>query len=149
MRITRRTAALVLAGLAAGAGARATAEDAPVLDAQDRRLALTVAADIPALSAMMTDDLTYTHANAVVESKAEFLDALRTGRYRYRSTTFEDRRVRLHGEAAIVSGTCRVRVVAGGNDVDVRLRFTELYVREGGAWKMALWQSTRVPDPAR
>ena len=61
--------------------------------------------------------------------------------------TFDDRRVRLHGDAtAIVSGTCRVQVTSSGRDLDLRLRFTELYVKQAGAWKMALWQSTRVPD---
>ena len=97
----------------------------------------------------MSDDLTYTHSNANVETKAEFLEAIRSGKYRYKSMTFDDRRVRLHGDAAaIVSGTCRVQVTSSGNDLDIRLRFTELYVKQGGAWKMALWQSTRVPDPA-
>jgi len=82
-------------------------------------------------------------------SRAEFLEAIRSGKYRYKSMTFDDRRVRLHGDStAIVSGTCRVQVTTGGRDLDVKLRFTELYLKQGGAWKMALWQSTRVPDPA-
>jgi ketosteroid isomerase-like protein len=60
---------------------------------------------------------------------------------------FDERRVRLHGDAtAIVSGTTRVQVVTGGRDIEVKLRFTELYVKDKGGWKMALWQSTRVPD---
>jgi ketosteroid isomerase-like protein len=133
--------------LALCASARAAAGDAEqaVLAAQDKRLAATMAADVPLLGGMMTDDLTYTHSNAVVETRAEFLDALKTGRYRYRSTTFDERRVRLYGDAAVVSGVCRVALTAEGRDLDVRLRFTELYVKQGGSWKMALWQSTRVP----
>jgi hypothetical protein len=30
---------------------------------------------------MMNDDLTFMHANAAVERKAEFLDTLKNGRY--------------------------------------------------------------------
>ena len=41
----------------------------------------------------------------------------------------------------------RIALTVAG-DIEVKLRFTELCVRQGGAWKMALWQSTRVPDPA-
>jgi ketosteroid isomerase-like protein len=138
--------------LALGASASGSAGDVEqaVLAAQDRRVALTVAGDLAALGAAMSDDLTWTHSNALVETKAEFLEAIRSGKYRYKSTTFDDRRVRLHGEStAIVSGTCRVQVASGGRDLDIRLRFTELYVRQAGAWKAALWQSTRVPDPAQ
>jgi ketosteroid isomerase-like protein len=138
--------ALVLA-LAGGPAFGAGTEDA-VLGAQDKRIALTVAADVVALGAMMTDDLTWTHSNANVESKAQFLEAIRSGKYKYKSMTFEERKVRLHGDAAIVSGTCRVQVTTDGREIDIKLRFTELYVMQRGAWKQALWQSTRVPDPA-
>ena len=138
--------ALAAALVGGGAALAAGPEDA-VLAAQDKRVALTIAADVTALGAMMTDDLTYTHSSANVDSKAEFLEALRSGRTKYKSVTFDDRRVRLHGDVAIVSGTCRVQVTSGGKDLDLKLRFTELYAKQAGAWKMALWHSTRMPDP--
>lgn len=143
----RRIVAAWLLALGASAGAEASDAEQAVLAAQDRRIALLNASDVPGLSALMTDDLSWTHSNALVETKAQFIEAVRSGKYKYKSTTFEDRRVRLHGDAAgIVSGTVRVLVTADGRDIDIRLRFTELYVKQGGAWKMALWQSTRVPD---
>ena len=94
---------------------------------------------------MMTDDLTFMHANAAVETKAEFLDALKTGRYKYQSLTDEEHRVRVHGDTGIVSGTCRILVTASGKDIDIRVGFTELWVKERGAWRMVLWQATQVP----
>jgi ketosteroid isomerase-like protein len=136
--------ALLALGAAGVAGA-GEAEDA-VLAAQDQRIKLLIAGDLAKLGAAMTDDLTWTHSNANVETKAEFLDAVKTGKYKYKAMTFDDRRVRLHGDSAIVSGTTRVQVESGGRDLDIRLRFTELYVKDKGGWKMALWQSTRVPD---
>jgi hypothetical protein len=139
----------LLLALSASAGALAGEVEQAVLAAQDKRIELTVAGDLAGLGAAMSDDLSWTHSNANVETKAEFLEAIRSGKYRYKAMTFDDRRLRLHGDAtAIVSGTCRVQVTSSGRDLDIRLRFTELYVKQGGAWKMALWQSTRVPDPA-
>jgi ketosteroid isomerase-like protein len=148
--MTRRClVAGLLVALGASSGAQAGEVEEAVLAAQEKRIALTVASDLAGLGAAMTDDLTWTHSNANVETKAEFLEALRSGKYDYKSMTFDDRRVRLHGDAtAIVSGTTRVQVTSSGRDLDIKLRFTELYVKQGGAWKMALWQSTRVPDPA-
>jgi len=148
--MTRRsvwTSVLAVALVAGGTAVADGPEDA-VLAAQDKRIAHTVAADVAGLGAMMTDDLTWTHSNANVESKAQFLEAIRSGKYKYKSMTFEERKVRLHGDTAIVSGTCRVQVTSDGRDLDIRLRFTELYVKQEGAWKQAMWQSTRVPDPA-
>jgi uncharacterized protein (TIGR02246 family) len=125
--------------------ARAGGGETAILATQDRRFAATVAADVGVLSRLFTDDMTYTHASAVVETKAEFLEGLKTGKYRYRSITPEERKVRLYGEAAVVAGTCRVLVETGGRENDLRLRFTEVYVKRGGAWRLALWHSTRVP----
>jgi ketosteroid isomerase-like protein len=138
------------AGLAATtaalpATARAGDVEHAVLAAQDRRIALTLAADVAALEPLTTADLTYTHSNAVVESRAEFLSGLESAKYRYKSVAFDERKVRVFGDAAAITGACRVQVVVDGRDIDVRLRFIELYARQEGAWKMALWQSTRIP----
>ena len=53
-----------------------------------------------------------------------------------------------HCDAAIVSGPAHVVIEPGGKRTELELHFTELYVREGGQWRMALWQSTRLPAPA-
>ncbi len=119
-----------------------------VAAAHDRRIAATIAADLAGLGAMMTDDLTYTHSSGVTETKAEFLEGLKTGKYVYREIVPRDRRIRVHGDAAIVSGPCHIVIEPGGKRTEIDLYFTELYVKEGGQWRMALWQATRLPAPA-
>jgi uncharacterized protein (TIGR02246 family) len=128
--------------------ARAGDAEQAVAAAHDRRIAATIAGDLAALSAMMTDDLTYTHSSAVTESKAEFLDGLKSGKYLYREIAPRGRKVRVHGDAAVVSGPCHVVIEPGGKRTEIDLYFTELYVKEGGQWRMALWHSTRIPAPA-
>ncbi len=144
--MTRRNLAIwLLCAVGASTTAAAGGEEQAVLAAQDKRVAATIAADLKALEAVTTADMTYTHSSAVVESRAEFLEGLRSGKYRYKSVAFDERRVRVLGEAAVIAGACRVLVAAEGRDLDVRLRFTEVYAKQAGAWKMLLWQSTRVP----
>jgi ketosteroid isomerase-like protein len=118
-----------------------------VLAAQDARFAATIKADVAALGAMMTDDLTYTHSSGMTETKAELLESLKTGKHVYRSIEAPERKVRVHGDAAVVSGMAHIVIEPAGKRSEIDLYFTELYVREGGKWKMALWQSTR-PAPA-
>ncbi len=127
--------------------ALSVAQDASraVLAAQDARFAATIKADVAVLAAMMTDDLTYTHSSGVTETKAEFLEGVKNGRYVYRSIESKDRRVRLHDDAAIVSGSAHIVIEPGGKRTEIDLYYTELYVKQGGAWRMALWQSTRLP----
>jgi uncharacterized protein (TIGR02246 family) len=144
---------LVVLGTILAAGSSAPAAlggdvEQAVLAAQDQRIAATIAGDLAAVAAMMTDDLTYTHSNGIEESKAEFLEGLKNGKYVYREIAPRGRRVRVHGDAAIVSGPCHVVIEPGGKRTELELYFTELYVKEAGRWRMALWHSTRLPAPA-
>ena len=70
---TRRWALAVLGTAVAwgwGVGTAWAGDEAAVLAAHDKRIALTIAGDLAGLAAMMTDDLTYTHSSGVEESKA-------------------------------------------------------------------------------
>jgi hypothetical protein len=93
---------------------------------------------------MMTDDLTFTHANAVVETKDQFVEALETRKLQYKTLTDEDRQLRVNGSTGVVSGTCHIVVDASGTEYDLRARFTELWVKQGDTWRMMLWHATQV-----
>jgi hypothetical protein len=139
------TLGLLLALLAVPA-AQAGEDAEAVLKAQDQRWSLTAGGDLDELDALLTDDMNYTHSSAAVDTKASFLDSLRSGRVRYVSMEPEgERSVRVYGDAAVVQGVAHVLVKVPDRDIDVRLRFTELFVKQDGAWKMALWHSTKVP----
>jgi ketosteroid isomerase-like protein len=141
-------AAFALLPSGAPAETKPSATEAAVLAAQDQRFTATIAGDVGALAAMMTDDLSYTHSNAVTESKAELLEGLKNGKYLYRVIQPGERRVRVWGDVAALSGPCHIVIEPGGKRTEIDLYFTELYVKKNGQWKMALWQSTRPPAPA-
>ena len=71
-----------------------------------------------------------------MESKEQFIDALKTGKLKYKTLTDEERQVRVHGDAGIVSGTCRIVVTASGKEFDGRVLFTEVWVKKAmpGKW---------------
>jgi hypothetical protein len=148
MNDKRHQAALVLIAVLAALAvpsARAGEAEKAVLDAQDRRFALTAGGDLDELEKMLTEDMNYTHSHSGVDTRAQFLATLRSGKVRYLSIEPEERAVRVYGSTAVVQGVAHLLVKVEERDVDVRLRFTELYVEQDGAWKMALWHSTRVP----
>jgi ketosteroid isomerase-like protein len=115
-----------------------------VLAAHEKRRQATLNGDANTVASMMTDDLTFTHANAVVETKGQFVDALRSKRFQYKTLTDEDRQIRVNGNTGVVSGTCHIVVDASGTEYDLRVFFTELWVKEGDTWQMMLWHATEV-----
>jgi ketosteroid isomerase-like protein len=115
-----------------------------VLAAHEQRRTATLNGDANTVASLMTDDLTFTHANAVVETKEQFVDALKTQRLQYKTLTDEDLQVRVTGNTGVVSGTVHIVVDASGTEYDLRVLFTELWVKEGDSWKMMLWHATEV-----
>ena len=115
-----------------------------VLAAHEKRRVATLNGDASTVASMMTDDLTFTHANAVVETKEQFVDALETKRLQYKTLADEDLQVRVKGSTGVVSGTVHIVVDAAGTEYDLRVLFTELWVKEGDTWKMMLWHATEV-----
>ena len=115
-----------------------------VLAAHEKRRVATLNGDASIVASMMTDDLTFTHANAVVETKEQFIEALETKRLQYKTLTDEDLQVRIKGSTGVVSGTVHIVVDAAGTEYDLRVLFTELWEKEGDTWNMMLWHATKV-----
>jgi ketosteroid isomerase-like protein len=131
--------------LAAPLAAAPTAAESAVLAAEQARVAALVQDDFAALERLLADDLTYTHSNAAVDSKAQFLASLRSGRLKYQALDHSDQRVRVYGGAAILTGQTNVRSMFEGQPMRLTLRFTIVYIQRAGRWQMAAWHSARVP----
>jgi ketosteroid isomerase-like protein len=110
-----------------------------------RRFEAMVRGDISALDEILSEDLTYTHATGVFETKAEFITKLKSGQTKYESFAPEDVLVRLYGTTGVVTGAARVKVQVKGEHLSFQLRFMDVYVKKGDRWQMVAWQATRLP----
>src|SRR5262245_35001818 len=120
--------------------------EADVLRADDRRFEAMRRGDWAGLDAALADDLTYVHSTARLESKAEHVENLKAGKPHYRGIAPRERRVRLSGGTGIVTGVSEMHVERDGKEQRFTVRYLAVYAREGEAWRMIAWQSTRVPD---
>jgi hypothetical protein len=71
-------------------------------------------------------------------SRAQELQVIKSGAIHYKKADIKESSVRLiGGTTAIVLSRIRLLAVVGGNEVTNPFMVTEVYVREGGAWKLA------------
>jgi hypothetical protein len=146
---TRHLLALVLGLAALLSPHRASAQTSPaeqaVRQTEDRRIKAMIDDDFATLDAVLADDLTYTHSSAVTDTKAEYIGTLRSGKTKYESFDRTPSTVRVYGDSAVVTGGATIGL--RGQAAKIPLRYTLVYVKRGGEWKMVAWQSTRVANP--
>jgi len=117
-----------------------------IIELENQRIAAMIAGDEAVLDAILADDLIYTHSTARVETKAEFIGNVTSGRTRYVSFERDDVNFRDYGNTAVVTGHAKLHVIGSGRDLKFQVRFLDVYCRLNGSWQMVAWQSTKIPD---
>ena len=113
---------------------------------EQQRVDYLVAGEYDRLAEMASPTLSYTHSNAALDSKEGFLRDLRSGRVVYRSMQHRDVAIRFVSPGvAVLNGLTDAVVTVDGQDQDVPLRFTIIYVLRDGEWLFEAWHSVRRP----
>jgi ketosteroid isomerase-like protein len=101
--------------------------------------------DVAALNRILSDDLIYTHANGLHQTKSELIGVLGSGDMKYESITpGDDIRVRVYNQAAVVTGRASIKIKAGGEEQSFTICYLDVYMKQDGRWQMVAWQSSRV-----
>ena len=117
-----------------------------IIALENRRIEAMIKGDVQELEEILADDLIYTHSTARVETKAEHVANVTSGRPKYVSVDRKDVIVRQYGDTAVVTGHAKMHVSANGRDNKFEVRFLDVYAKRDGAWQMVAWQSTKLPD---
>ena len=116
-----------------------------VLESENLRFKAMQAQDTLALHQLLSPDLVYVHANALRESKQDFIHAVAMGKIRYNSMDRTAIDITQWRRTALVNGEVKVKGLLNGNPFDVHLRYLAVYRKKKGRWALARWQSTRIP----
>jgi ketosteroid isomerase-like protein len=100
---------------------------------EEENRAAFLAADVAALDRLWTDDFAVNSPLNFVNDKRRTLSLLETGRIRHTSLAFEIEHMTCHGDVVVVMGSDRVTDPPDGTVT--HRRFTNLWRREGGAWR--------------
>jgi len=102
--------------------------------ARDQIGAVTQAGDAEGWSRMVTDDLYWVGPDGTVRSKAERMAAIKAGAFK--GATLADEKIRVFGDVAIATAEYAADSGSG--------RFIEVWVKQGGHWKLAATQVTSL-----
>ena len=100
--------------------------------------------DTNKLARLFEDDVLIVHSDGTIDTKANFLDAISSGRLKMRSFERTNVQVRIFGSVAVLfSRAKKVFTYKDTSGIDVDLS-TMTYLRQGNQWKIVAMQNTHA-----
>jgi ketosteroid isomerase-like protein len=103
-----------------------------------------VKSDVSFFDRIMADDYTWTSPWGEVWTKAQDLALAKSGQDVIKSWVLADIKVRVYGEAAVVTGRNTVKETYKGEDVSGQNRWTHTWVKRAGRWQCVAAHSSEI-----
>jgi ketosteroid isomerase-like protein len=119
--------------------------DVAVRAAERNFFSALLSGDQDVLERALADDfilIDVIHGNEV--AKPDLLAAIALGQVRFEGIEPGETRLRFYGDTAIVTGSTRMSFRFGENAEELSSRYTHIYVRMGGAWRLVSAQGTPI-----
>ncbi len=117
---------------------------ADALQAEDARYDAQIENDLDVLDAMFGKDLVYIHSSTVQDTKASFIESLRSGKVSYHSMERSGTKVRTFGNVAVITGNAVFEVTARGKEKTLNLLFHSVWVKRESGIQFVSWQATPI-----
>ena len=104
--------------------------------------------DIAVLDKVLSDDYTSSgDADGSVETKTQAIAGVKSGDVVMTSYKYADLKVRVYGNAAVVTGLQTFVLTNKGKAAGGTFRFTDTWVKRGNAWQCVVEHSSKVEKP--
>ncbi|HKR26414.1 MAG TPA: nuclear transport factor 2 family protein [Acidobacteriaceae bacterium] len=95
---------------------------------------------------LLADDYIGITSNGTVETKTQALDQRRAGTVRITKLDLTDTHVRVYGDTAVVTSLADVEGTNGASNISGEYRYTRVYARRLGQWKIVSFEASRMHD---
>jgi hypothetical protein len=127
--------------------ASAAVDEKSIQELEDQLTEAVLHGDVGTFERLFADDFTHTSQDGTFRTRAAWLKGRVPGKTNYVSYEIDDRRIRIYGETAVVTGLLKASwsevtgVLASG-----RFRFLRVWVKGDERWQAVAFQSTRISE---
>jgi ketosteroid isomerase-like protein len=105
--------------------------------------------NVGAIDPVIASDFEFTAPDGKMQGKAQFISDVKSGDLALESSELSDMKVRVYGDAAVVTYATTDKGKYKGQDIDGRYRWTDVFVRRGGKWQIVAGHGTPIAPPAK
>jgi ketosteroid isomerase-like protein len=113
---------------------------------ESQRAEALLKADVQTLSNLVADDFVEISRLGQLRTKADNVRHIASGDLKLSAVRYEDLRVRVYGDVAVLIGIADNAGTARGIPFSGKVRYTRVFVRRDGRWQAVLMQQTSMLD---
>jgi ketosteroid isomerase-like protein len=102
--------------------------------------------DVSVMDRLLADDYIGISASGTIETKTEALALRRAGTLHITNLDLNDLKVRVYGDTAVVTSRAELQGTNGARDISGEYRYTRVYNRRFGQWKIVSFEASRIHD---
>jgi ketosteroid isomerase-like protein len=112
-------------------------------------LAALLKKDVASFGRIFADDAVLIPPDGTTQTKSQLVADVKSGDLVIESSEMSDMKVRAYGDAAVVTYVTNDKGKYKGQDITGRYRWTDVFVRNGGTWRIVASQGTPIVPPAK
>ena len=153
MKLSRRhlaaAGALALsAPTLSGSAYAQSADEATVRNAVEQLRMAWLKQDKAKIESLASDQLSYSHSDARLQNKAEFIDGVMTRKATVKSLEWPELTAQIVGNTGIVRHLWVSESELDGKVTNTKIGVMQIWQKQDGAWKLLARASWRLPPPA-
>lgn len=133
--------------LAAAASAAGQGVERELTELENKIAQAIVMGDAEFVERVFGDDFFYTGVRGETKTKQDILTEIKSGELKFELLKFDDLKVRLYGQAAVVTGAATTKGRSPAGEISGRFRYTRVYVKRQGQWQLVTFQGTPIVGP--
>lgn len=125
-----------------------SADEATIKNAVEELRTAWIKKDKARLEALTAEQLSYSHSDARLQNKAEFIAGVMTRKATVKSLEWPDMTVQVVGDNAVVRHLWVSESELDGKVTNTKIGVMQVWQKQDGGWKLLARASWRLPPPA-
>ena len=100
--------------------------------------------DAKTLERIFAAEFVYTTPDGEIRDKEQQLAFARSGDLKFETAQSSDAKVRVYGKTAVMTGRFNAKGTFKGKNIDVRERYTAVWVKQNGRWQLVSEQGNFI-----
>jgi ketosteroid isomerase-like protein len=100
--------------------------------------------DWATMDRILADDYVLTDRDGEVSTKAQCLAYMKSGEDKYLTLVMDDMKVRVYGDAAVVTLRATIKETYKGEEISDVVRITNTWIKKAGRWQCVATHGSRI-----